>query len=137
MEGWSREECVEIEAVVAERLEGMLEPGERLEIAGESGPESVLARLELTGVQAGARLGLEARVDFARSGLDPEAARFLALDALDLLLLEWLDSDRTVRFSGVWEERELEGKPISIRAERSFPELDAQADALLERPKPE
>jgi hypothetical protein len=79
----------------------------------------------------GARLELEAKVDLGRTRLSAGAARDLALDALDLMLLEYLDSGRAARYSGVFEARELRGEPLLLRAERTFPSLDAQADALL------
>lgn len=129
---WSVQERKLIEAAMAERLEGALEPGEALTVDGSSDPSEVRARFVLAGGRSKARLELDARVELAATGLSAEDARDLALDALDLILLEYLESDRAVRYSGVEEERELNGVPVFVRAERSFPELEAQADALLE-----
>ncbi|HCF61209.1 MAG TPA: hypothetical protein DFS52_24830 [Myxococcales bacterium] len=128
---WTEEERWSFEQVFAERLEEQLAPSERVSVEGETRAEAVEAKLVLSGGASGARVVIEAKVELEKAGLDAEAARFLALDALDLVLLEYLDSGREMRFRGVWEERELEGKALSVRAERTFPELEAQADALL------
>ena len=137
MAGWSQAECGEIEAAIAERLDGMLEPGERVAVSGTSDEKQVEARLELAGSQSGLRLVLQARIELGRARVDAQSAGYVALDALDSILLDWLDSGRSQRFSGVWEEREFEQTPISILAERTFPDLEAQADALLARSDPE
>ncbi len=129
---WPRQERQLIEAAMAERLEGALEPGESLSVEGESGPESVQARFVLAGGPSKARLLLEARVDLRAARLPADDARDVALDALDLILLEYLESERSLRFSGVEEERELNGVTVFVRADRSFPELEARADALLD-----
>ncbi|MGI5865096.1 MAG: hypothetical protein ACOX6T_24000 [Myxococcales bacterium] len=128
---WAEEDRKAVEQVIAERLEEHLEPGERVSVEGETRADAVEAKLVLSGSASGARVVIEARVELEKTGLDAEAARYLALDAVDLVLLEYLDSQRRIRFSGVWEERELEGKTLSVRAERTFPDLEAQADALL------
>ncbi|MGC4113346.1 MAG: hypothetical protein QM765_01450 [Myxococcales bacterium] len=73
-------------------------------------------------------------MDLAATRLDAEAGRDLALDALDALLLDYLQSERSTRYPGVFEGRELRGKTLLVRAERTFPELDAAADALLAGP---
>jgi hypothetical protein len=97
----------------------------------------VEARLVLEGGEKGDRVELEARVSLTREKLGMEEARDLALDALDLILLEYLDSDRTVRFTGTFQPRELRGRSLLVRAERTFPSLEAQADALLRGHDPE
>lgn len=128
---WSIRERRLIEEAMVERLEGALEPGEALTVEGESGPDSVRARFVLAGGTDKARLELEASVDPREAKLSPDDARDLVLDALDLILLEYLESERAIRFSGVEEARELRGVTLLVRAERTFPELEAQADALL------
>ena len=132
MGSWTDEARRPIEQVFIERLEEQLEPGERLTIEGEDRPEEIEARLVLQGGKDGARVVIEARVSLSEAGLEADAARYLALDAVDLVLLEYLDSGRSTRFAGVWEGRELEQKPVSVRAERTFPDLEEQADTLLD-----
>lgn len=131
MKAWEREALAALEATMAERLEGLIAPGERLSTFGESSAEEVRARFVLEGGASGERVQLESRVELSRMGAGEPEARELAIDALDLVLLEYLESGRAVRFAGVFEERELRGRPVAVRAERTFPELDAQADALL------
>jgi hypothetical protein len=128
MSAWEREFCGAVEVALAERLSGRLEPGERVRVWGESG-EDVRATLILEGGGSGDRLVLEVRVPVAGKS---DLARDVALDALDLLLLEHLESGRDLHYPGVWEGRELCGRALQVRAERTFPELDARADALLE-----
>jgi hypothetical protein len=131
MTAWSGQDCAEIEQVFAERLGGSLEPGERVRISGENGDDETLARLILEGSGKGERVTIEAVVRPSKAKLDLEAARYLALDAVDLLLLEYLDSGRSERPSGIWEERELEGRPLKARVARTFPSIDAKADEML------
>ena len=131
MGAWDADEVGDVEQLMAERLSDLLAPGERLTVSGSSSPAEVVARFVLTGGAGGERLELEARVEPEKAGLDERTSRDLALDALDLLLLGWLEGGRQERFSGVFEERELRGKAVSVRAERTFASLEAQADALL------
>ncbi|MFN7134723.1 MAG: hypothetical protein ACK4N5_21770 [Myxococcales bacterium] len=132
MPRWDVGERRLIEAAMAERLEGMLRAGETLKVDGETEPTSTTARFVLEGGPDGARLELIARVDHFRARTRGDGARDLAIDALDLVLLEYLESGRQLKLSGVEEERELAGRPLFVRAERTFPGLDAQADALLQ-----
>jgi hypothetical protein len=134
---WSTEEREGIEAALAERLAGRLGPAEHVSAWGASSSTQVEARLVLEGGEKGDRVELEARVSLTREKLGMEEARDLALDALDLILLEYLDSDRTVRFTGTFQPRELRGRSLLVRAERTFPSLEAQADALLRGHDPE
>jgi hypothetical protein len=128
MSAWDRSECEALERAMAQRLEGQLAPGEKVEVAGRTG-DDVQASFTLKGGPEGERLVLEAKVAVQASA---EQARELALDALDLVLLEYLESGRRLRFSGVWEGRDLRGRPLQLRGERTYPDLDAQADKLLE-----
>jgi hypothetical protein len=128
---WGPGELRAIEEAMAERLRGLLSPGERLAISGASSADEVLARFVLEGGTGGERVQLEARVDPAALRVSLERARDLVLDSLDLSLLEYLDCGRAVRFAGVWQQRELRGQSVAVRAERTFPALEAQADALL------
>jgi hypothetical protein len=128
---WDPSEVADVQEAMAERMGGLLEPGERIAVTGESSSGEVRARFVIEGGARGERVELEARVDLVRVRLDETEARDLALDALDLLLGAALESERALRFSGVFEERELRGKPVAVRGERTFPDLEAQADALL------
>lgn len=128
MSVWGRDFSEAVEAALAERLAGQLEPGEALRVEGETG-EDVRASFVLQGSRGGARLELEARVPIGPDG--SRAAEATALDALDLLLLEHLESGRNLRGSGVFEARELGGRAVQVRIERTFPELEAAADRLL------
>ncbi len=128
MSAWERDFCEAVEAALAERLEGRLSPGEGVSVQGESG-EDVRALITLRGGPSGAQFELEARVSVGPDGA--KAAQEAALDALDLLLLEYLDAGRVWRTSGIFESRELAGRALQVRLERTFPELDAQANRLL------
>lgn len=128
MSTWGRDHCQAVEEALSERLEGLLEPGEALRVEGETG-EDVRATFVLKGGPSGARLELEARVPIGADGA--KAAEDAALDALDLLLLEHLEAGRASRPSGVFEGRELAGRALQVRIERTFPDLEAQADRLL------
>ena len=131
MQAWKKAECEAIEQALAKRLEEHLESGEQLEVSGGSAPDHVWARWILAGGVRGDRLELEAKVELIPKVRTEEQARDLALDALDLTVLEYFESERSLRYSGVFEERELRGKPVQVRVERTFPDLEAQADALL------
>jgi hypothetical protein len=133
MAAWESTEIEAIEELMAERTEGLLRPGERLAVSGRTEPGEVFARFSLEGMPAGERFELESKVARAQVP-DPDRARDLAIDALDLLLLEYLEAERGLRYSGVWEQRELQGLPVSVRVERTNPQLDAQADELLKNP---
>ena len=128
MSAWTPDFCREVERALDQRLAGQLSSGERVRISGESG-DDVSATFALDGGASGERLLLASRVPVGRAGLD--SARDLALDALDLILLEYLESGRSLRFSGVWEARELRGHTVQVRGERTLPDLEAQANALL------
>jgi hypothetical protein len=128
---WSAEERRLVEAALAKRARPWLSQGETVTARGGVSRGVVEARLVLEGGADGARVEIEARVELEPAKLSAGDARDVTVDALDLLLLEYLESGRQLRFSGVYEERELHGKPLVIRAERTFPGLDAQADALL------
>jgi len=128
---WTAAEREAIEEALADQIGEALLPEERLSVEGASSAAEVTTRWTLEGGRE--RLVLEARVDPKETGLDLEQARDLAIDALDLLLLEWLESGRRTRFSGVFELRELQGRSLWVRVERTFPDLEAQAAALLQR----
>jgi hypothetical protein len=128
---WAPEDSRDVEQAMGERLSGMLDPGERLSVFGESFPSEVHARFTVEGGPRGEKLELESRVDLDKAGVAEPEGRDLALDALDLTLFEWLESERRMPLSGAFEERELSGKPVRVRAERTFPGLEARADALL------
>ena len=55
---WSPEEVADVEEAMAERVGGLLAPGERLRVEGESSPEEVRARFVLEGGPKGERLEL-------------------------------------------------------------------------------
>lgn len=131
LEPWDPKELSDVQEILADRVAGLLAPGEKLSITGSSSAEEVHARFVLDGSPKGDRLELEAKVDLATAGLGPDEGRDLALDALDAILLDYLQSERGTRYSGVFEARELRGKPVLVRAERTFPALEAAADALL------
>jgi len=131
---WDASVLADVRELLAERVGGLLAQGEALEVEGESSADQVRARFLLSGSPKGDRLELEAKVDLAAAGLDAEGGRDLALDALDAILLDYLESERSTRYSGVFEARELGGKPLLVRAERTYPALDAAADALLSGP---
>lgn len=128
---WSSGDLADVRDLVLERVRGLLREGEDLEVRGCSSRDSVDASFVLQGGAGGERVCLEARVDLGETGLAEPAARDLALDALDLVLLNWLEGGREERFPGVFEARELSGHVVHVCAERTFPALDAQADALL------
>lgn len=131
LEPWDPKELSDIQEVLADRVSRLLAPGEKLSIDGRSSGDEVRARFVLQGSPKGDRLELEAKVDLAQTKLSADEGRDLALDALDAILLDYLESERSTRYSGVFEARELRGKPLLVRAERTFPALDAAADALL------
>ncbi|MBI5549255.1 MAG: hypothetical protein HY901_35670 [Deltaproteobacteria bacterium] len=131
MKPWDTADLADVEEAMSERLDGLLAEAERLVVSGASSDLEVHARFLLEGGPDGERLELEARVELGRAGLTEGAARDLALDALDSVLLDHLESGRAARFSGVFEERELRGKPVAVRVERTVPALEAQADLLL------
>jgi len=76
-------------------------------------------------------------VDFKLSGTASDDAVGLALDALDLALGEYLESGRGERLSVAFEERELEGRPISFRGRVRRPSLEVEANRLLGETSPE
>jgi hypothetical protein len=128
MSAWDREFCGVVEQALEQRLSGQLSPGERVRVTGESG-DDLCATFTIEGGSSGERLLLASRAPVGKAGFDE--ARDLILDALDLILLEYLESGRSVRFSGVWEARELRGRTVQFKGERTFPDLDARASALL------
>jgi hypothetical protein len=131
MAEWNREELQAIEEALLERYAGEISSPERLSVLGWSSNNEVRAVFVLEGNPSGERVEYEAKVDINKSKTSVESARYLVLDALDLMLLEYLESERGIRYSGVFEERDLSGKTVSIRAERTYPALDAQADEWL------
>lgn len=136
---WPEEELRTIEAIVAERIEaplGVLRPGEGVRCEGETREDETWASLSLSGLSGGARLTFEVRLDRRQNDrrqgeLDEEAAQCLVLDALDSLVFEWIESGGTARLHGGWQARRFQGRELAVRAERRFPELEAQADAIL------
>lgn len=136
---WPEEELRTIETIVAERIEahvGALRPGEGVRCEGETREDETRASLALSGLAGGAQLTFEVRVDRRpgdgrRGGLDEEAAQSLVLDALDSLVFEWIESGGALRLHGGWQARRFQGRELTVRAERRFPDLEAQADAIL------
>jgi len=129
---WDDALVADVEALMQERLAGLLSAGERLAVRGESSAQEERARFELAPGPQGEKVVLESRVEKAGAQLGADEARDLALDALDLVLLEYLESGRSLRFSGVEEPRELRGEPVAVRGERTFPALEEAADRLLD-----
>lgn len=131
---WLEDERRDIEETVASRLEdhlGRLCPGQDIQVFGETLPDEVRASLLLCGLEGGAHFTCEARFDRTTVELDDASCQYVVLDALDALIFDWIESGRTGRFHGGWQERRCQGYRVSVRAEKTFPELDAQADALL------
>ncbi|MDR0965676.1 MAG: hypothetical protein LBM75_04115 [Myxococcales bacterium] len=130
---WSEEARREIEAAIADRLEDHLS-GVTVAVTGESLPGELRAGITLRGLERGAQLAVEARLDRTAAGneaLDEDDAQCLLLDAIDELIFEWIASGQTLRFHGGWRACTFQGHDLSLRAEKTFPELDAAADALL------
>lgn len=125
MAEWGRWECEELEELLRERLEGELADGEELQVDGVEEGGQLEVRFQLRGGAGGEQVTLAARV---KAGSDAKA---LAIDALDLLLLEYLEGGRHAIWPEAWQQRELRGKSVEIRGERRVPDLEAQADALL------
>jgi hypothetical protein len=131
LEPWDPAELADVREVLADRVRDLLAPGEALDLEGRSSSDEVHVRFVLSGSPKGDRLELEARVDLSATKVSEGEGRDLALDSLDAVLLDYLESDRSTRYPGVFEARELRGKSLLVRAERTFPALDAAADALL------
>lgn len=131
---WPDDERREIEEIIAERLEahlGHLRPGEGVLVTGETLADEIRAGILLRGLEEGAQLSFEARLDLHACGLREEEGQSLILDALDCLIFEWIASGQTQRFHGGWQERRFQRQRLAVRIEKRFPELEARADALL------
>lgn len=54
-----------------------------------------------------------------------------ALDVLDLVWLDYFDSDRISHYLPIWQSYEIEKKSVNVRLEHSNPALDDEASAFL------
>lgn len=128
---WPDDERQDVEELMRERLGDLIPATATIGFLGETRGEQSRAALTLGNLKDDAQLTIEVVVDRKAAGVDEEEGKCLALDAMDNLAFEWLDSPIPPRVNGSWQKREFQGVVLDVRLQLSFPLLDAAADEIL------
>lgn len=135
------QDCARLARALSRDFEAFLAPGERFAVQGEVGEGFVYAQLVLSRPDRSFQLDLEA-VAVEQDHSDGEVPTgkegiALLLEFLRLQLYEFFRQDRHQRFHIDWRGYLYEGASLRFRGSLRSPQLEEQADALLEEePRP-
>lgn len=129
-----------IRQALTTRFAAFLKPGERLEIDGEKSEEYVYATIAVRSADDSFQLDLEASILAADQQLkkldNPDGYLELTIEFLKLKLYEFFREDRQERFHIDWRLYPVEKATIRLRGEIRKPELEREADELLDEDHP-
>ena len=121
--------CQHLAGALRKTVGTKLQPGERLEVAGELAQSHSLVRCELHNADDSAAVELEVCVETEPNQLEgPLQARDLALDALQTLLRSFFESERLLFLPPLWQSHDFEGRSVLFRGARRSPKLEAEAE---------
>ena len=127
---------VDLEKDIAEpmtkRYARFLRPTETFHVTTEVCHHFGLVSSELRSEDRHSHVFVEVSVECEPNKIDnPMDAYQEALDVLDLVWLDYFDSDRISHYLPIWQSYEIEKKSVNVRLEHSNPALDDEASAFL------
>ena len=127
---------VDLEKDIAEamtkRYARFLRPTETFHVTTEVCHHFGLVSSELRSEDRHSHVCVEVSVECEPNKIDnPMDAYQEALDVLDLVWLDYFDSDRISHYLPIWQSYEIEKKSVNVRLEHSNPALDDEASAFL------
>lgn len=122
----------ELGRVMSKRYGRFLREGERFHVTTEVCHHFGLVSAVLTSEDRESYVTVEVSVECEPNQIEnPMDAYREAVDAMDLVWLDYFDSDRISHYLPIWQSYELEGKHINVRFDHCNPALDDAASAFL------
>lgn len=122
----------EIAEVMTKRYARFLRPGESFSVKTEVCHHFGLVSSELQSEDRQSHVWIEASVECEPNKIEnPMDAYQEALDVLDLVWLDYFDSDRISHYLPIWQSYEIDSKTVNVRLEHCNPALDDEAAAFL------
>ena len=122
----------EIAAVMKKRYARFLEGDEHFDVKTEVCHHFGLVSSMLTNGARTTNICIEASVECEENKIEnPMDAYTKALDVLDLVWLDYFDSDRISHYMPIWQSYEIDGMQVNVRLEHNNPALDDAASAFL------
>ena len=122
----------DIAEVMTKRYARFLRPTETFHVTTEVCHHFGLVSSELRSEDRHSHVFVEVSVECEPNKIDnPMDAYQEALDVLDLVWLDYFDSDRISHYLPIWQSYEIEKKSVNVRLEHSNPALDDEASAFL------
>ena len=117
---------------MTKRYARLLRPTETFHVTTEVCHHFGLVSSELRSEDRHSHVFVEVSVECEPNKIDnPMDAYQEALDVLDLVWLDYFDSDRISHYLPIWQSYEIEKKSVNVRLEHSNPALDDEASAFL------
>lgn len=122
----------DIAEAMTKRYARFLRPTETFHVTTEVCHHFGLVSSELRSEDRHSHVFVEVSVECEPNKIDnPMDAYQEALDVLDLVWLDYFDSDRISHYLPIWQSYEIEKKSVNVRLEHSNPALDDEASAFL------
>ncbi len=122
----------EIAQVIAKRYKRFLSPGEKFAVKTEVCHHFGLVSATLTNDERTTNVCVEVSVECEVNQIEnPLDAYNKALDVLDLVYLDYFDSDRISHYLPIWQSYEIDNQTVNVRLEHNNPALDDEASAFL------
>jgi len=124
--------AAEITSLLRGRWQDCLATGETFEVSGEYAETELAVRVALIHGPQGANYRLEAGVNWEENALTREDAIYALLDLLDGYVGDYLEEGRDERVPLDWQPVEVDGRTIRVRGVLTYPNLEDQANLLLD-----
>ena len=122
----------EIAQVLAKRYKRFLSKDEHFSVKTEVCHHFGLVSAELTNPDRTTAVCVEVSVECEPNQIEnPLDAYNKALDVLDLVYLDYFDSDRISHYLPIWQSYEIDDQTVNVRLEHSNPALDDAASEFL------
>ena len=122
----------EIAQVIAKRYKRFLAPGEKFTVKTEVCHHFGLVSATLSNADRTTNVCVEVSVECEANQIEnPLDAYNKALDVLDLVWLDYFDSDRISHYLPIWQSYEIDNQTVNVRLEHNNPALDDAASEFL------
>ena len=122
----------EIAQVMTKRYKRFLNKDEKFSVKTEVCHHFGLVRAELSNPGRTTSVCVEVSVECEPNQIEnPLDAYNKALDVLDLVYLDYFDSDRISHYLPIWQSYEIDDQTVNVRLEHSNPALDDAASEFL------
>ena len=122
----------EIAQVMLKRYKRFLDNSERFKVKTEVCHHFGLVSAELSNPDRTTQVCVEVSVECEPNHIEnPIDAYNKALDVLDLVFLDYFDSDRISHYLPIWQSYEIDDQTVNVRLEHSNPAMDDAASEFL------